>query len=267
MRAIFIVVQLCFLTLGIVPFATAQTQLLAQGKSGTGKISWEIRLDNNNYTLWLWPDGHKDQATQVGSAEDAMPVAATFNGDDTWLVVTRHLSSGQLFSIYRKDAAGSYSEPGGQDDEDDPVPGFFKVEKTVTGNDIDRWSVNFDKWDPSFGSSAFVFSWTARLNKGPDGYFRRFVGWQGVYDLEKRAVVKSLSPGTVFTQTELSEKSLNQDYRELRGMLDATDQQKLRQEQLEWLKKRDAIKTLQEKLELTLVRVEEFEDRIAKLKK
>jgi hypothetical protein len=267
MRAICIVVRFCFLSLGLAPLATAQTEVISRGKSGTGRIFWEIRLENNNYTLWLWPDGHKDQATQLGSTEDAMPVAVTFNGDDTWLVVTRHLSSGQLFSIYRKNAAGSYSEQGGQDDDDEPVPGFFKVEKTVADNDIDRWSVHFDNWDPSFGSSAFVFSWTARLNKGPDGNFRHFIGWQGVYDLEKRGVVKTLSPGKVFTQTELSEKSLNQDYRELRGMLDATAQQKLRQEQLEWLKKRDAVNTSQEKLELTMARVEELEDRIAKLKK
>ena len=155
----------------------------------------------------------------------------------------------------------------GQDDEDAPVPGFFKVEKTVTDNDIDRWSVNFDRWDPSFGPSAFVFSWTARLKRVRMAISGTLIGWQGVCDLEKRAVIKILSPGTVFTQTELSEKSLNEDYRELRGMLDATAQQKLQQEQLEWLKKRDATKTSQEKLELTMARVEEFEDRIAKLKK
>lgn len=267
MRAICIVVQVCLLSLGLVPFATAQTESQAHGKSGTGRISWEIRLDQNNYTLWLWPDGHKDQATQLGSADDAMPVDVTFNHDDTWLVVTRHLSSGQFFSIYRKNAAGSYDEQVGNQEDDGPVPGFFQVEKTVADNDIDRWSVSFEKWDPSFGSSAFVFSWTARLNKGPDGYFRRCLGWQGVYDLEKGAVVKTLSPGKVFTETELSEESLNRDYRELRGMLSATDQQKLKQEQLDWLKKRDSLTTPKEKLELTMARVDELEDRIGKLKK
>ncbi len=195
-----------------------------------------------------------------------MPIGVSFSKDDTWIVVSRHLSSGAFFSFYRKSADGSYVETKEDGGDDGPVKGFFKSEKTVSAEKIDRWTVSFDNWDTSFGPSAFKFSWSARLNKGPDGYFMRCSGWSGVYDLQKHAIVKTLSAGKVATQTELSEEDLNKDYRQLRNSLEPAGQTSLQLEQREWLKKRDALQSPQEKLELTMARVTELEERLAKKK-
>jgi hypothetical protein len=240
----------------------AQTGQPVTGKSSTGKIRWEIR----GATIWLWPDDQKDKATQLGGPRDAQPLAIEFSPNDGWIVLLRHLSSGNFFSFYQKSTNGSYVQDSAGGDEE-PVAGFFKVEKTVTKDQIDRWSANFENWDTSFGPAAFVFSWSARLSKGPDNYFMQCTGWRGVYDLEKHAVLRTLSPGKVLTQTEVSEQELNTDYRELRDLLDTAAKESLRLEQVEWLKKRDALKSRQEKVEFSMARVSEFEERIAKLKK
>ena len=241
---------------------TAQTGQPVTGKSSTGKIGWEIR----GATIWLWPDDQKDKATQLGGPGDAQPLAIEFSQNDGWIVLLRHLSSGNFFSFYRKSTDGSYVQDNAGGDEE-PVADFFKVEKTVTKDQIDRWSANFENWDTSFGPAAFVFSWSARLSKGPDNYFMRYTGWRGTYDLEKHAVVRTISPGKILTQTELSEQELNTEYRELLDILDAAAKESLRLEQAEWLKKRDTFKSRQEKVEFTMARVSELERRIAKLKK
>ena len=261
MRAFVTICQMC-LVVALAAISIAQTGQPVTGKSSTGKISWEIR----GATIWLWPDDQKDKATQLGGQRDAQPLAVQFSPNDEWIVLLRHLSSGNFFSFYRKSTDSSYVQDSAGGDEE-PVAGFFKVEKTVTKEQIDRWSANFENWDTSFGPAAFVFSWSARLSKGPDNYFMRCTGWRGVYDLEKHAVVRTLSPGKVLTQTELSEQELNTDYRELRDLLDAAVKESLRLEQVEWLKKRDAIKSPQGKVEFTMARVSEIEERIAKLKK
>jgi hypothetical protein len=232
------------------------------GTSSTGKIKWEIR----GATIWLWPDDQKEKATQLGGPRDTQPLAIEFSPNDGWIVLLRHLSSGNFFSFYRKSTDGGYIEDSAGGDEE-PVAGFFKVEKTVTKDQIDRWSANFENWDTGFGPAAFVFSWSARLSKGPDNYFMQYTGWKGVYDLEKHAVVRTLSRGKVLTQTQLSEQELNTDYRELRNLLDTAAKESLRLEQVDWLKKRDALKIRQEKVEFTMARVSELEERIAKLKK
>jgi hypothetical protein len=83
----------------------------------------------------------------------------------------------------------------------------------------------------------------------------------------KNAVVKILSQGRVFTRTELAEKELNDKYPELQALLEPSARNKLRLEEIEWLKKRDSIEGLRQKLEFTEARVAELENRIAALKK
>jgi hypothetical protein len=263
-RAIVNIGQVCLLIVAAVTISSAQTEQAVTGKSATGKITWEIR----GTTIWLWPDDQKEKAAQLGGPNsDVFPLGVEFSPNDEWIVVPRHLSSGNFFSFYQKRADGSYVQDSAGGDEE-PVADFFKVEKTVTDNQIDRWSANFKNWDTSFGPAAFVFSWSARLSsRGPDNSFMSCTGWRGVYVLEKHAVVRTLSPGKVFTQTELTEQELNADYRDLRNLLDAAAKDSLRLEEVEWLKKRDAIKSPQERLEFTMARVGEFEERIAKLKK
>jgi hypothetical protein len=92
-------------------------------------------------------------------------------------------------------------------------------------------------------------------------------GWSGVYDLQKRAVAKTLDPGRITTAGEDAGETLNQVYRELRSLVDKQDKESLRLEELASLNKRDAIKSLQEKNVFTNFRVTELEDRIQKLRK
>ena len=137
----------------------------------------------------------------------------------------------------------------------------------VPQEQIDRWTANFVKWDPTYGTSAFVFSWNARLDKGPDSFFRHCLGWTGVYDLRKQAIVQTLSSGKVATETELEEQYLNDNYRELRDRLDPKSKESLRLEEREWLKKREAIKSPQEKVECTVDRVDALKAKISKLER
>lgn len=63
------------------------------------------------------------------------------------------------------------------------------------------------------------------------------------------------------------EQDLNETYGKLRSLLDESGKESLRVEELAWLKKRDAIKSPQEKLDFTTARVIELQDRIEKLRK
>jgi hypothetical protein len=144
------------------------------------------------------------------------------------------------------------------------VRGFDSIQKMVPHDQIDRWTANFVRWDPTHGPCAFVFSWDARLDKGPDSFFRHCLGWTGVYDLQKQAIVQTLSSGKVVTQTELEEQYLNDNYRELRDRLNPKAKDSLQLEEREWLKKREAIKSLQEKVECTVARVDALTTRISK---
>lgn len=120
---------------------------------------------------------------------------------------------------------------------------------------------------PTLGPCAFVFSWDTRLDKGPDGFFKHCLGWTGVYDLQKQSIVQTISPGNVVTQTELEEQYLNDNYRDLRDRLDPKAKESLQVEEREWLKKREAVKTLQEKVECTVARVNALRARISKLER
>lgn len=261
------VAGVCLFTLASTLICSAETESGDSGKSSTGKISWEFRTPPGSISpqIWLWPTDHKDKAIRLAGDEDTSAFGVEFSQNDDWIVVSRHLSSGNFFSFYHRTADGSYEEAGGGDDE--PVPGFDETQKTVPNDQIDRWTANFVRWDTHFGQSAFVFSWSARLEKGPDRSFKHFLGWTGVYDLEKGVIVRTLSPGKVVTETELQEQQLNDNYRELRDLLDPKGKEALRLEELDWLKKRDAIKTSPEKLEFTTTRVDQLQERIEKLKK
>ena len=266
------VIPVCVLILAIARVCAAQTQEeeSTTGKSATGNLSWEIRpaADNRSSpTIWLWPDDQEKKAAQLGGPQDAWPRGVEFSANDEWIVVTRHLSSGNFFSFYRKRADGSYVQDSAGGDEE-PVAGFFKIERTVTKDQIDRWSANFENWESSFGSAAFAFSWSARLSRrGPDTDFLRCTGWRGVYDLQKHAVIKTLVAARILTASELEEEDLNENYRQLRSLLGEADKESLRVQELAWLEKRDAIKNPQERLEFTTARVNELQDRIEKLRK
>jgi hypothetical protein len=261
------IVPICLLVSMIAPMCPAQTEQPITGKSATGNISWEIRppADNRGLsTVWLWPDRQKDKATQLEGADIPGVQDIEFSADDAWIVIQGHLSSGSFFSFYQKQADGSYAE-------DKPAEDFFengKIEKTATSEQVDRWSVSFEKWTDGFGPYAFIFSWSARLSRrGADTYFMHCSGWRGVYDVQKHAVVKTLEPCRITTASEDAERELNENYRELRSLLDEQSKESLRVEELAWLRKRDAIKNLREKTDFTNARVTELEDRIHKLRK
>ena len=262
------VAGMCLFTLASTLNCSAETESGDSGKSSTGKISWEFRTPSGSISpqIWLWPTDHKDKAVRLAGDEDTSAFGVEFSQNDDWIVVSRHLSSGNFFSFYHRTADGSYEEAAGGGD-DEPVPGFDEIQKTVPKDKIDRWTASFIKWDTDFGQNAFVFSWTARLEKGQDRSFKHFLGWTGVYDLAKGAIVRTLSPGKVVTETDLQEEQLNDNYRELRGLLDPKAKEALRLEELDWLKKRDAIKTSPEKLEFTTARADQLQERIEKLKK
>jgi len=214
------VMPLCLLVLAIASICPAQAQEEPMtGKSATGNITWEIRppADNrSDSTIWLWPDGQKDKATQLGGSQDAEPQTIDFSVDDAWIVVQRHLSSGSVFSFYRKQADGSYTE-------DESAEDFFDnggIDKMATSEQVDRSSVGFEKWTDGFGPYAFAFSWNARLSRrGPDTFLLLCRGWRGVYDLQKHAVVKTLEPSKILTASDVEEDDLNEDYRQLRSLL------------------------------------------------
>jgi uncharacterized protein YecT (DUF1311 family) len=71
----------------------------------------------------------------------------------------------------------------------------------------------------------------------------------------------------VVTETELEEQYLNDNYRELRDRLDSKGKESLQLEEREWLKKREAIKSLQEKVECTVARVDALRAKISKLQR
>src|SRR5258708_8793034 len=135
----------------------------------------------------------------------------------------------------------------------------------VPKDQIDRWTANFVRWDPSCGPGAFVFSWNARLDKGPDNFFKHCLGWTGVYDLQKQAIVQTLSSGKVVTQTELEEQYLSDNYRELQDLLDTKANENLQLQEHQSVKKREAIKRPQEKVEATVARVDALKARTAQL--
>jgi len=172
------IVPICMLVSVIAPMCPAQTEQQITGKSATGNITWEIRppADSRGLsTVWLWPDGQKDKATQLGGADIPGVQDIEFSADDAWIVIQSHLSSGSFFSFYRKQADGSYAE-------DKPAEDFFEngqIEKTATSEQVDRWSVSFEKWTDDFGPYAFIFSWSARLSRrGPDTYFMHYCQFQ-----------------------------------------------------------------------------------------
>ena len=146
----------------------------------------------------------------MGGADIALVQDIVFSADDAWIVIQSHLSSGSFFSFYQKQADGSYAEI-------KPAEDFFengKIEKTATSEQVDRWSVSFEKWEDGFGPYAFIFSWSARLSRrGPDTYFMHCSGWRGVYDLQKQAVVKTLEPCRITAASEDAERELNENYR------------------------------------------------------
>jgi hypothetical protein len=162
----------CLLVLAIAPIGPARAQEEpVTGKSPTGMLNWEIRppADNRSTsTIWLWPNGQRDKATQLGGSQDAEPQTIEFSADDAWIVVQRHLSSGSIFSFYRKQADGSYTE-------DEAAEDFFEnggIDRMATSEQVDRSSVGFEKWVDGFGPYAFVFSLNARLSRrGPDRFF------------------------------------------------------------------------------------------------
>lgn len=251
---------ICALVLAIEPLCPAHTEESTTGKSSTGNIRWEIRYHPGNSTIWLWPDGQKDKATQLTGSYIPDPQEVEFSPDDAWIVVQSHLSSGSYFSFFRKQTDGSYAE-------DTPSEDFFSnggIEKTATTEQVDRWSVSFDRWTDGFGPYAFFFSWSARLSRrGPDTYMMHCSGWSGVYDLQKHAVAKTLDPGRITTAGEDAEETLNQVYCELRSLVDEQDKESLRVEELAWLNKRDAIKNPQEKTDFTSARWDELGNRVA----
>jgi uncharacterized protein YecT (DUF1311 family) len=74
-------------------------------------------------------------------------------------------------------------------------------------------------------------------------------------------------PARILTASEVEEEHPNENYRQLRSLLDKAGKESLRVEELAWLKKRDAIKNPQEKLEFTRARVNDLQDRTEKLRK
>jgi hypothetical protein len=249
-----------------ISISSADNETESSGQSSSGRISWEFRTPPGSVSteIWLWPDNHKEKATRLGGDKEAAAFGVQFSENDDWIVVSRHLSSDNFFSFYHQKPDGSYEEPPGGG-ADEPVPGFNNIQKMVPKDQIDRWTANFVRWDPSFGPGAFVFSWNARLDKGPDNFFKRCFGWTGVYDLQKQAIVQTLSSGKVVTQTDLEEQYLSDNYRELQDLLDTKGKESLQLEEHEWLKKRETIKSLQEKVECTVARVDALKARIAKL--
>jgi uncharacterized protein YecT (DUF1311 family) len=67
-------------------------------------------------------------------------------------------------------------------------------------------------------------------------------------------------------RSEEAEEALNEDYRQLRSLLDDAAKERLRVEEVAWLSKRDAIKNPQERCDFTNTRVTELENRIQALK-
>ena len=124
------------------PVCSAQGEESTQGKSATGKISWEIRppADNrSSSTIWLWPDDQKDKAAQLTETPTFNQIA--FSADDAWIVVQSHLSSGSFFSFFQRHADTGYAEDKSAED-------FFEngaMEKMATSEQVERWSVNFEK--------------------------------------------------------------------------------------------------------------------------
>jgi hypothetical protein len=159
-------------------------------------------------TSWAMPSAHavepmtglsgteeRETFTRETEAHDETVMGVTFNKDDAWIVVSHHLSSGNYFSFYHRSDNGSYVEDEKLGGTDEPVQGFFDGQK-VSVKQIDRWTAGFEGWDLSFGSAAFVFSVNARLTeRGPDDSFEHFVGWHGVYDLQKKCSRKDTLPG------------------------------------------------------------------------
>ena len=266
MRSCFRIAWVYLLLQAAIAISFAEIEPENSCESSTGRISWEFRTPPGSISteIWLWPNDHREKATRLGGDQAGAAFGVQFSQNDDWIVVSRHLSSGNFFSFYHQKPDGSYEEvPGGNAAE--PVPGFASLQKMVPANQIDRWNANFVRWDPSSGPSTFVFTWNARLDKGPDSFFRHCLGWTGVYDLQKQAIVRTLSPGKVVTQTELEEQYLTDSYRELRDLLDEKGKESLQLEEREWLKKREAIKSLQEKVECTVARVDALKARKSKL--
>ncbi len=102
--------------------------------------------------------------------------------------------------------------------------------------------------------------------KWPDGDFHRFGGWRGVYDLQKRAVVRILDQGKMETASEKADGELNGVYDALRGLLDAKGAEQLKIEEEAWLKQRDAIKDPAEKLSFVQERADALLNQINRLK-
>jgi uncharacterized protein YecT (DUF1311 family) len=94
----------------------------------------------------------------------------------------------------------------------------------------------------------------------------RMPGKTACVHLQKKTLVKVLSPGKVLTRTDLAEKELNDKYPELQALLEPSARSNLRLEEIEWLKKRDSIGDPRQKLEFTEARVAKLENRIAALK-
>jgi hypothetical protein len=266
MQSCFRLVWICLLTQAAISISAAEDETENVGQSSTGRTSWEFRTPPGSFRseIWLWPADHQEKATRLGGENEAAAFGVQFSQNDDWIVVSRHLSSGNFFSFYHQKPDGAYEEGQGAG-ANEPVPGFDSVQKMVPKEQIDRWTVNFIRWDPSFGPSAFIFSWDARLDKGLDNFSRHCLGWTGVYDLQKRAIVHTLSTGKVVTETELVEQYLNNNYGELRDLLNSKDKESLQVEENDWLKKREAIKSLQEKVECTVTRVDALKARLSKL--
>ena len=87
------------LVLVFAPFCSAQGDESTQGKSATGKISWEIRPPADNRassTIWLWPDDQKDKATQLTETPTFNQIA--FSADDAWEKITAGASLLQIYT-------------------------------------------------------------------------------------------------------------------------------------------------------------------------
>jgi Lysozyme inhibitor LprI len=256
---------------GVAPSGRTQQSETNSGQSESGKISWELRslADNNSIeeTVWIWPKGLPDQAVSLGQVDHFSGVH--FSSDDSWILIGDGLSDGSFITVYQRKAGFEYSpdEIHSPDDIQSSIAVAALTPHRRAGQKIDdlidRDSVFFKGWAPEYGKYAFFVGFYARMSeKGPDRHFLRFLGWKGVYDLQKGAVVKILNRGKIETDSDLSDQDLNQVYGELRGLLDAKGKERLKIEEEAWLKKRDAITDPEEKLSFVMERIEALQSQV-----
>jgi hypothetical protein len=253
---------------GAAPSGLTQSAGTISGQSESGKISWELRPPVNpktiESTLWIWSKGFPDQAVSLGEVDHFGGVH--FTSDDAWILVGNGLSSGSFITAWQRKAGFRYSESNeidiGSSIETAALTPLCRAGQKIEDL-IDRDSFDFESWAPEYGKYAFVVGLSVRMSqKWPDGDFHRFGGWRGVYDLQKRAVVRILDQGKMETASEKADGELNGVYDALRGVLDEKGAEQLKIEEEAWLKQRDAIKDPAEKLSFVQERVIALDSRI-----